>query len=249
MHKKLENWAFRTLNTTGRLVLLKEVLQSMPLYLFSALAAPKSILKESGTSKEILCGAGAHKENKWALVAWDKLCLPKLQGGLGLKDPESLNAVLGAKTWWRWITEGNTPWAHLWHKKYFPQVERQGLIRLTGDIPGSHIWNAAWANKHLVHSQCFWEIRNGRSTLFWEDSWKKLPPLSQNDNLGQLRDLMTAQNKSGSINTGFPPNPGDIWRTWIPKEDWIPHQPIPNWDPFGKNSHTGKSEFNKAKIN
>jgi hypothetical protein len=37
---------------------------------------------------------------KWALVAWDSLCLPKLKGGLGLRDPELLNVVLGAKTWW-----------------------------------------------------------------------------------------------------------------------------------------------------
>jgi hypothetical protein len=174
---------------------------------------------------------------------------PKAERGPRPKGSESLNAVLGAKTWWRWITEGNTPWAHLWHKKYFPHIERQGLIRLTRDIPGSHIWNAAWANKHLVHSHCFWEIRNGRSP-----SSGRIPGNNFHPSLrmitSKLRDLMTTQDRIWTHQYWLPPKPGDIWRMWIPKEEWIPHQPIPNWDPLWQEiSHIGKSEFNKANTN
>lgn len=41
----LSQWTLRTLNLVGRLVLIKFVLQAMPLYLFSVLAAPKWVLK------------------------------------------------------------------------------------------------------------------------------------------------------------------------------------------------------------
>lgn len=54
------------------------------------------------------------RERKWALVAWDKLCKPKIHGCLGLHDPETLSKVSGAKLWWRWIKEPNDPWAKLW---------------------------------------------------------------------------------------------------------------------------------------
>jgi hypothetical protein len=43
--KKLENWAFRSLNLAGRLTLIK-FLKAMPLYRSSVLSSPKYILKE-----------------------------------------------------------------------------------------------------------------------------------------------------------------------------------------------------------
>jgi hypothetical protein len=69
MQKKLENLAFRTLNTTSRLVLLKEKLQSMPLYLFFSLVTPKFILKEIRNLQKNFMWGGARNETKWALVA------------------------------------------------------------------------------------------------------------------------------------------------------------------------------------
>ena len=54
------------------------------------------------------------REKKWALVAWEKNCKPKIHGGLGLDDPEMLNKVLGAKLWWRWIKDSASPWAQIW---------------------------------------------------------------------------------------------------------------------------------------
>ena len=46
MKQKLTNWTLRPLNLPNRLVLIKSVLQAMPIYLFSVLSAPKSILRE-----------------------------------------------------------------------------------------------------------------------------------------------------------------------------------------------------------
>jgi hypothetical protein len=37
------------------------------------------------------------------LVAWNTLCLPKSDGGIGIKDPELMIKIMGAKTWWRWL--------------------------------------------------------------------------------------------------------------------------------------------------
>ena len=43
--QKLSHWTFRALNFPSRLILVKFVLQAMPLYLFSVLSAPKSVIK------------------------------------------------------------------------------------------------------------------------------------------------------------------------------------------------------------
>lgn len=46
MEDRLSSWTYRALNMANRLVLVKVALQSMPLYLFSILAAPKWVLKK-----------------------------------------------------------------------------------------------------------------------------------------------------------------------------------------------------------
>ena len=46
MKQKLSSWLLRPLNFPSRLILVKSIMQDMPTYLFSILAAPKSILKE-----------------------------------------------------------------------------------------------------------------------------------------------------------------------------------------------------------
>ena len=44
--KKLNLWTYRALNFPSRLILVKSVLQAMPIYLFSVLEAPKSTNKQ-----------------------------------------------------------------------------------------------------------------------------------------------------------------------------------------------------------
>jgi hypothetical protein len=58
-------------------------LQAIPLYLFFVLAAPKHILK---AIQRNFLWQGTNSAKKWALVAWNSLCTPKLKGGLGLRD-------------------------------------------------------------------------------------------------------------------------------------------------------------------
>ena len=103
-----------------------------------------------------------------ALVDWDTLCSPKVSGGLGLRDPEISNEVMGARIWWRWVAYSNEPWAQLWYMKYAPGWEKQSLIRYAEETPGSHIWMAAKKNRLLVQQHSFWEIGNGQLAYFFK---------------------------------------------------------------------------------
>lgn len=89
----------------------KFILQTIPIYMFSALPAPKGVLQHiRNLQRDFLCCKGEEKK-KWALVSWEKLCKPKNHGGLGLHDLETLRQVFGEKLWWRWLKEMRTPWA------------------------------------------------------------------------------------------------------------------------------------------
>eukprot|EP00253_Pinus_taeda_P004434 PITA_04434 len=156
----------------GKLVLTKAVPETIPLFMFSALPIPIGVLQQiKNIQRDFLWGKGEEK-NKWALVAWGKICKPKTHGGLGLHDPDTLIKVLGAKFWWRWLKEMRNPWAKIWKQKYAMDWQERDHILMTEHIRGSHIWNNAWKNRTLVQKHSFWEIRNGNLAQFWEENWQ-----------------------------------------------------------------------------
>lgn len=99
---------------------------------------------------------------------------PKSTGGLGIRDPKTIND-LGAKTWWRWLKHPNDLWVCLWCLKYASNINQ--LIIWNNDQEGSLIWNAARQNQAFIQQHNFYEIKDGCSTLFWKDSWQKMPLL------------------------------------------------------------------------
>eukprot|EP00253_Pinus_taeda_P031297 PITA_31297 len=109
LEAKLFLCTHKSLNMANRVILIKAILQSMPLYLFSLLAVPKWVLKAIwNLQRNFLWGSSGHNR-KWALVKWEKVCLPKKAGGIGIRDPEHNNTVMGAKLWWQWLVHPNTP--------------------------------------------------------------------------------------------------------------------------------------------
>eukprot|EP00253_Pinus_taeda_P032481 PITA_32481 len=171
LETRLTSWTRKSLNMASRLVLIKAVLQAMPLYLFSILAVPKLVLKEIKLIQRSFLWGSNGLRRKWALVKWEKACLPKNGGGVGLRDPSHSNEVMGARIWWKWLTAPLTPWTSLWIAKYashFPVEER---LRISEVNMGSLIWNSAKQHKSLIQQHNFWEVKNGDIMRFWEDSW------------------------------------------------------------------------------
>jgi hypothetical protein len=208
---RLSNWTFRPLNIASRLVLLKSVLQALPTYLFTALAAPKKFIKAIRSLQRNFLWSGHQPNKKWALVNWDKLCLPKSQGGLGLRDPGKLNQVMGAKIWWRWLKNPTAAWTQLWKQKYAPHIPEDQAIRLNNHIQGSNIWNTAWQNRTLVQHHAFWEVRDGGSALFWTDSWQQLKPM---ETMEELMALQRALPQNSLLRVK------DIWTMQTPPQRW-----------------------------
>ncbi len=161
-----------------RLILIKSVLQTMPLYLFSIMAAPKWVLKEIRNLQRNFLWGSSGLNRKWALVNWNEVCQPKSGGGLGLRDPLQSNNTMGARIWWNWISKPLIPWARLWQAKYVPGSQWDDLIRISTTTPGSMFWNAAKLHSAFIQEHSFWEIHSGTIARFWEDSWQQLPKLA-----------------------------------------------------------------------
>jgi hypothetical protein len=211
---RLNNWTFRPLNIAARLVLLKSVLQALPTYLFTALAVPISVIRAIRSLQRNFLWHGHQDNKKWALVGWDKLCKPKKFGGLGLRDPGKLNQVMGAKMWWRWLQHPTELWVQIWKQKYAPNTQPDQLIRFNEHIQGSNIWNTAWKNRPLIQKHAFWEVRNGESALFWQDSWQQLPPLSDLESLNPLKQRLHPNIFRKVKDLWNPTHRSQPWRQW-----------------------------------
>eukprot|EP00253_Pinus_taeda_P019391 PITA_19391 len=164
LEAKLFLWTHRSLNMASRLVLIKAVLQSMPLYLFSILAVPKWVLKAIKKLQRNFLWGSTGPNRKWALVKWEKACLPKKAGGIGLRDPEHSNAIMGAKIWWKWLSYPSTLWARLWTAKYASNMPLEERIRMSEISKGSTIWNSAILHRDLIQKHSFWEVKDGDSS-------------------------------------------------------------------------------------
>jgi len=154
--------------------------------MLSALPALKGVLWQLINIQRNFLWAKEENKKKWALVSWEKICRPKGHGGLGLDNQEILGKALGAKLWWHWVDNPKTPWASIWKEKYATSWQTNDLIRMSGNIKGSHIWNKAWENRILIQENSFWEIRAGNHALFWEDKWQQ-EPILLNENFLELK--------------------------------------------------------------
>jgi len=139
LDSRLNLWMHRTLNIASQVVLIKAVLQAMPLYLFSILATPKWVIKRIKDLQHNFLWGSTATNRKWALVNWTTVCLPKEKGGIRLRDPNQSNSIMCAKLWWQWLSSTDKPWATIWTAKYANHRPQEELIRLIPNAKGSLI--------------------------------------------------------------------------------------------------------------
>lgn len=165
---KVQGWGSKHLNQAGKEVLIKSVLQSIPMYPFVCIKAPAGLCSQlNSVISKFWWGNGGNKGKiRWG--AWSKLSAPKGVGGMGFKDFSSFNTALLAKQFWRLINSLNAFWVKVLKGLYFPN--RTSLEAVRGSSP-SWIWCSLMEGKRLLQEGLRWNVGNGVSIRFWEDKW------------------------------------------------------------------------------
>ena len=105
-HRKLAGWKKLYLSKGGRLTLLKSTLSSLPTYYLSLFTIPSHVAnKIEKIQRDFLWG-----DSKIHLVGWDKVCAPKVNGGLGIRKLTTFNKALLGKWLWRFGVEETRLW-------------------------------------------------------------------------------------------------------------------------------------------
>ncbi|GJV94910.1 hypothetical protein Tco_1546487 [Tanacetum coccineum] len=109
------DWKNKSLLFAGRLQLCKSVLSSMQVYWVAVLVIPIGIIQEiQQLMRGFLWCNGELKHGK-ANVAWDVICLPKWEGGLGIRSLEIFNIALMTTHIWNIVTNKESLWVRWIH--------------------------------------------------------------------------------------------------------------------------------------
>ncbi|CAH9091992.1 unnamed protein product [Cuscuta epithymum] len=132
-------WNTKTLSYAGRVELIRSVMQGVQSFWLGIFPAPKAILDRITGICRIFLWGGKHTK-----VAWDDVCLPIDEGGLGLKNTKVWNNALLSRTLWnihskkdslwvKWVNgvylHGRDVWTFVPHNRDSLLMKRFALIR------------------------------------------------------------------------------------------------------------------------
>nr|XP_017228424.1 PREDICTED: uncharacterized protein LOC108203774 [Daucus carota subsp. sativus] len=184
--KKLANWKGKSISMAGRAVLLKAAIDSLPTYWMSLHKIPRTVIKDIDRIRRKFLWSytksNGEVSNKMHSLAWENVCRPKEEGGLGLKLLEEKNASMLFKWWHRCFTERSKLWNKMLKNKYGTHVwVDPGLVDKNKNMSATfrnicRIGEGS-SNNRLNARMLVWRVYNGEKALFWEDSWTGSSPL------------------------------------------------------------------------
>ncbi|GJV62569.1 hypothetical protein Tco_1473397 [Tanacetum coccineum] len=175
VHIRIQDWKNKFLSIAGRLQLIQSVLGSMHIYWASVFILPTSVLINiEQLLRQFLWCHGSSGKGK-SKVAWEIVCLPKSEGGLGIRRLECFNAALMASHIWKFLTLKESLWVK-WIHEYKLKGRNFVITLLRGNM--SWGWRKVLKLRPTIRRFIRSRIGNGMETSIWFDSWTDLDPLA-----------------------------------------------------------------------
>lgn len=191
MHKSLQNWRSLTISKGGCLTLAQSVLNSIPIYYFSIIKAPKSVISSMEKIMRDFIRNGGKYRPVGNLVKWSSAALPHQRGGLGGGSLSLRNKGLLMKWLWRFAVERNCLWRRVIASIY--GVEANGWFStFSGGFSIGRPWVDIQGTRSTFSEHIFYKVSLGESVRFWEDTWIDSFPLSTS-----FPELYGISNKKG----------------------------------------------------
>ncbi|XP_071920659.1 uncharacterized protein [Coffea arabica] len=166
---RISHWSSKLLSMGGKIILLRHVLGSMPLYLCQVMDPSKAII----ISIARLFNAFLWDDESWKIhwTSWEKLCFPKEEGGLGFRSLEAMVQAFSCKLWWNFRLQVS-PWAKFMLCKY-AQLSHPSKVELGHS---SAIWRRLVSIRETAEPNIRWCLGEGLVD-FWYDRWLLGDPL------------------------------------------------------------------------
>ncbi|KAG7542496.1 Reverse transcriptase domain [Arabidopsis thaliana x Arabidopsis arenosa] len=174
IRKKIGTWTARFLSYAGRLNLVSSVLWSICNFWLAAFRLPRECIKEIDKICSAFLWSGPDLNAHKAKVAWEAVCRPKKEGGLGLRSIHEANDVCCLKLIWRLISHADSLWV-TWIKTNLLKQDTFWSVKQT--YQGSWMWKKLLKFREVARDFCKVDVKNGERTSFRYDNWSSMGPL------------------------------------------------------------------------
>ncbi|XP_078175152.1 uncharacterized protein LOC144568653 [Carex rostrata] len=165
---KLNSWKSRMLSQAGRIVLIKSVLQALPIYFMATAVIPVKIIKKlNGLIRKFFWGK-VDKQHYMALLAWEKVSAPISMGGLGLRDLQLMNKAMLLKMLWRMAAGSESLWVKQLQAKYLPR-SKLWLSKRTSKC--TSFWRGILALRDNLQPMVSWKLGDGSVCTTFAQPW------------------------------------------------------------------------------
>lgn len=169
VRSKLSRWKASTLSQAGRISLTQSCIFSIPNYVMQACKIPTSFCDEIEKMCRDFIWGSTPEARKNHLIAWEKLCSPKEDGGLGFSSLRMVNDVYMMKLGWGLISKKNALWSQVLRFKY--GCGNRSIPTIKCSSRASHHWRGICQLWPFVENGILWIIKSGHDVRFWDDPW------------------------------------------------------------------------------
>lgn len=169
VQKRISDWRNKFLSFAGRLELINSVLSSMQIYWASVFIIPKSIIGQiNRLLRNFLWNGGTPK------VSWAKVCTPKNQGGLGIRNLDLWNVALMSTHLFHIVSNKNNLWVKWIHEH---RLRGRSFWEVKTSQNSSSVWKKLLLLRPIVRKFFYHQLGDGKNTSFWVDWWCSSGPL------------------------------------------------------------------------
>ncbi|KAJ4805083.1 RNA-directed DNA polymerase (Reverse transcriptase)-related family protein [Rhynchospora pubera] len=214
IQQRLQGWKSKLLSRAGRLTLVSSVLTAIPTYFMSVFLLPKWLLKSVVKERSrFLWGSNMVGKQKVHLMAWNRICLPKAVGGLGIKELQLQNQALLLRWLWKLYTDRSSLWFLATSSLYSGAFN--SASPLTWNQMGSFFWIDLQTLRLLFQLSTRVLLHTGFNTSFWFDNWAGRPLIFMHKNhVKPPRARITFTSAMSSL-PQLIPRPCDMETQWV----------------------------------
>ena len=100
-------------------------------------------------------------------------------GGVGIHDLSFRNEAFGGKLIWLMYNKSQSMWCTIMQQKYLDNNDPSRVLSISNPPKGSVVWDFMIGSRKIIVDYISWEVNNGISINFWNDSLNGKIPLSK----------------------------------------------------------------------